>query len=73
MSVIDGGSFKCDQHDQRFETTDPQVWHEHMNDGNHSESGEGVCAVCGTKTFYEHKIIGKKPLCDKCREDLLNQ
>jgi hypothetical protein len=70
MSVSDGGSFKCTLHEELFETTDPQVWHDHLNDGSHKENGSAPCAVCGNITVFEGKVIGKKPLCEKCKEDL---
>lgn len=71
MSVIDGGSFKCYNHEELFETIDPQEWEAHINDGSHKESGTSACAVCGTPTTYENKTIGKKALCEKCKGDLL--
>lgn len=67
MSVIDGGSFKCDQHKNRFETTDPKVWEEHL-EKEHTESGTSVCAICGNQTEYQHKPVGLKPMCEKCKE-----
>lgn len=75
MSVIDGGTFKCSETEDKtvhFETADPAVWEEHLQ-GHNTESGSGPCAVCGVQTSFIHKPVGKKPLCDKCREDLLNQ
>jgi hypothetical protein len=70
MSVIDGGSFKCYSHDPVYETVDPAAWKEHLNDGKHTESGSGVCVVCGNPTEYKNKPTNKKPVCDKCKEDL---
>ena len=70
MGVTDGGSFKCTLHEELFETTDPQVWHDHLNDGSHKEAGAAPCAVCGKETQFEDKPIGKKALCDQCKEDL---
>jgi len=69
MSVIDGGSFKCYQHDQTFETVDPNAWAEHMKEG-HTESGMSACVVCGNPTEYKNKPVGKKAVCDNCKEDL---
>lgn len=70
MSIIDGGSFKCSNHDTIFETTDPAVWEQHLNDGEHLESGSTNCAICGNPTTFVDKPIGKKAVCDKCKEDL---
>lgn len=69
MSVIDGGSFKCYQHKNMFETVDPKAWAEHL-EKDHTESGSGACAVCGNQTDFKHKPIGKKPLCEKCKKEL---
>jgi hypothetical protein len=71
MSVIDGGSFKCYDHDPVFETVDPKVWAEHISkQGHKTESGSAACAICGTQTTYSHKPVSKKAICDKCKEDL---
>ena len=69
MSVIDGGSFKCYSHDQIYETTDPKIWAEHT-EKEHTESGNAACVICGTQTTFSHKPKNKKPVCDKCKEDL---
>ena len=70
MSVIDGGSFKCYNHDPLYETVDPALWEEHTHDGTHLESGSTACVVCGNQTEYVDKPITKKAVCDKCKEDL---
>ena len=71
MSIVDGGSFKCYGHgDKLFETTSPEEWEEHIHDGKHVEEGSAPCAVCGNITSFTNKVVGKKPLCDKCKEDL---
>lgn len=69
MSVIDGGSFKCYQHEQIFETVDPRLWAEHTAQ-EHTESGSAACVICGNQTQYQHKPKNKKAVCDKCKEDL---
>lgn len=71
MSVKDGGSFKCYNHKEVFETVDPKVWGEHIDDGKHTDSGSAPCAICGNITNYQHKPIDKKPMCDKCKGDYL--
>ena len=72
MSVIDGGTFKCYDHEEPFETVDPNAWNEHIKDPEHkkTESGSSACVVCGNQTEYTHKPINKKAVCDKCKEDL---
>jgi len=69
MSVIDGGSFKCYSHVPIYETVDPKIWAEHLAK-DHTETGSSACAVCGNQTSYVHKPMNKKPICDKCKEDL---
>jgi hypothetical protein len=67
MSVIDGGSFKCSQHDTLYETTNPAEWEAHVAE-EHTDSGTSVCAICGKPTSYEHKPKNLKPMCADCRE-----
>ena len=71
MSVIDGGSFKCYDHEPPFETVDPAAWQAHITEEGHkTESGSAACAVCGNVTEFKHKPVNKKPICKKCKEDL---
>lgn len=71
MSVIDGGTFKCYNHDPMYETVDPAAWEEHIHkEEGMTESGSSACVVCGNQTEYVHKPINKKAVCDKCKEDL---
>ena len=69
MSVIDGGSFKCYQHKNVFETVDPKVWDEHR-EKDHTESGSAACVICGNQTTFKNKPVSKKAVCDKCKGDL---
>lgn len=66
MSIIEGGSFKCDQGHEPYETVDPQQWAEHQKE--HTESGSSVCAICGKATSYVNKPIKLKPMCEECKE-----
>lgn len=67
MSIIDGGNFKCDQHEERFETADPAMWEEHVKK-DHTDSGTSVCAICGKETSFVHKPRNLKPMCNDCKE-----
>lgn len=53
-----------------FETKDPALWEEHCKEAGVLVSGTGLCAICSTPVTYEGLAYGKKPLCDKCKEDL---
>lgn len=71
MSVIDGGSFKCYNHDPIYETVDPTAWAEHLrNEEGLTEAGSSACVVCGNPVEYTDKPINKKAVCDTCKEDL---
>ena len=73
MSVIDGGSFKCYETEDKtmhYETVDPKEWAEHMKNHN-TESGSAACVICGNQTQYKNKPVSKKPVCDKCKGDLV--
>jgi uncharacterized paraquat-inducible protein A len=72
MSVIDGGSFKCYETNDKtmhYETVDPAAWEEHKK-GHNTNSGSTSCVVCGNQTPISHLPMDKKAVCDKCKEDL---
>ena len=73
MSIRDGGPFECGEHDKVFQTTDPEVWEAHLNDGKHYLEGATACTICGKDTTFtkeDKKIIGKKVVCNDCKADL---
>lgn len=53
MALIEGGSFKCGQHD--FETSDIGEFNDHCLDypDIHYETGETGCMNCGKKIYFD--------------------
>ena len=74
MSIVEGsGIFKCtnESHKKEFQTTDIQKFNEHLLEKGHTLSGRAPCAVCDTEVTFEDLPTGKKPVCDKCKKELI--
>ena len=74
MSIVEGsGIFKCtnDSHKKEFQTTDIKKFNEHLLEKGHTLSGRAPCAVCDAEVTFEDLPTGKKPVCAKCKKELI--
>lgn len=56
-----------------FETKDPIKWEEHCRKAKLKTSGSGPCVVCSTRVTFTDLPYGKKPVCEDCKEHLLEK
>jgi predicted Zn-ribbon and HTH transcriptional regulator len=74
MSIVEGSRiFTCTNtsHEAKFETTDLKEFNEHLMEQGHTYYGRAPCAVCGIKVSFKDSQVGKKPVCDSCKAELI--
>ncbi len=74
MSIVEGsGIFKCtnESHKKEFVTEDIKKFNEHLLEKGHTISGRAPCAVCDKEVTFEDLPTGKKPVCAKCKKELI--
>ena len=74
MSIVEGsGIFKCtnESHKKEFQTTDIKKFNEHLLEKGHTYYGRAPCAVCDKVVSFTDLPNGKKPICDRCKKELV--
>jgi len=80
MSILEGGEFKCGDHD--FKTENVEEWYKHCEskdengDPIHMESGSGECIFCHKENVdcvipYTRPGTIKGIVCDSCKKSQL--
>jgi hypothetical protein len=54
-----------------FETTNPDEWLQYCKDKGLTRSGSAPCIVCNTVFSFENLAVGKNPVCESCKGDLV--
>jgi hypothetical protein len=74
MSLVEGGPFRCYNHEKVFETTSLEEFNDHLVNSEelHTQSGSAPCALCGKGVQYENEPAVAQGtvryiLCGKCQ------
>jgi hypothetical protein len=76
MSLIDGGVFKCGNHDEEFVTESKEEWDKHLAEhadaGDVKTFGNTNCVVCGKQVVHEDTPVGMNPMHQECKDKLVS-
>lgn len=77
MSIIDGGSFKCGNHDKEYVTDDVNQWQKHLEGhakkGDLTKFGSASCIVCNKTVDFKDVPNHINPMHEDCRKYLGGQ
>lgn len=54
-----------------YETKDPDEWLEYCKEKKLTRSGSSACVVCNTVFEFQNLQVGKNPICEKCKGELI--
>ena len=54
-----------------YETKDKDEWIEYCKNKGIKQIGQGPCIICNTIVHFDNLPVGKNPVCDNCKGDLL--
>lgn len=54
-----------------FETRDKDEWEQYCKKNGITRSGSGKCIVCNTIFEFENLPVGKNPVCETCKGELV--
>jgi len=70
MSVIDGGIFRCGNHDEEYTTDNAEEFANHVashaNDDNVSQRRSGACVICNKPVIDQDTGIGMNAIHADC-------
>lgn len=55
-----------------FETKSKADWENYCKEKGITRSGQAPCIQCNTVFQFENLPVGKNPLCDECKQELIS-